>query len=274
MTLPLQIGPAWGTVGAFNDTNVRGTALNSGASLNTKGSWTQLVASVPFDCCGFYLSWMVDGSADYLFDLGVGGSGSEVALVPNLQACARNVDRSANGVYFPISIKAGQRLSFRVQATSSSQTIWVGITLFRGGPNVPSAQKVVQYGTIATSKGVAVAGSSSANTFGSWTQIVAATAEDVAGLLVGLGQNGGTKSNTNQRWQIGVGASGSEQVALEFGTAVLTGNGYIFDRGVGMGILPVRIKSGQRIAARVMNVSAIATAANRTYDVVLHGIVP
>lgn len=270
--LPLQIGPAWGNVGYFDDTNVRGMNVSTGSGV--KSAWTQLIASVPFDCCGFYLSWSFTNSTDYLLDLGIGSAGAEAVLVGNLLGCARTTGLSANGVYFPISIKAGQRLAIRSQGTTSGNNIYAGITLFRGGPNVPSAQKVVQYGAITTSKGVAVAGSSTANTFGSWTQIVAATAEEVAGLLVNISQNGGTKSNTNQRWQIGVGASGAEQVVLEFGTAVLSGIGVTVCRGVGMGILPIRIKSGQRIAARVMNVTAIATAANRTYDVILHGIVP
>lgn len=275
MTLPIQIGPAWGLLGNFDDTNVRGTLATGGAS-GVKGSWTQLIASVPYECCGFYLSIYFRDSIDYLFDLGVGASGAEAVLVGNLLGCARTTDANAHGIYFPVRLRAGVRMAARTQGSSSSGLAYYGLTLFRGGPDVISASKVVQYGAITTSKGVAVAGSNVANTFGSWTEIVAAASmvDNLAGLLVNISQNGGTKSNTFQRWQIGIGASGSEQVVLEWGSAVLSGIGVTMDRGTGMGILPVRIKAGSRIAVRVMNVTAIATAANRTYDVVLHGIVP
>lgn len=273
MSLPLQIGPAWGRLGNFDDTNVRGT-LAQGGSSGVKGSWNQLIASVPYECCGFYLSIYFRDSVDYLFDLGVGASGAEAVLVGNILGCARTTDANAHGIYFPVQLRAGVRMAARTQGSSSSANAYYGLTLFRGGPDLVAAQKVVQYGTIATSRGVSVVGSSSANTFGSWTQIVATTAEEVVGLLVNISQGGGTKSNTFQRWQVGVGASGSERVILEWGSAILGGIGVTMDRGTGMGILPVRIKAGQRIAVRVMNVTAIATAANRTYDVVLHGIVP
>jgi hypothetical protein len=275
MTLPLQVGPAWGLLGNFDDTNVRGT-LAQGGSSGVKGSWNQLIASVPYECCGFYLSIHYRDSIDYLCDLGVGASGAEAVLVGNILGCGRTTDANAHGIYFPVRLRAGVRMAARTQGSSSSGNAYYGLTLFRGGPDVVSASRVVQYGAIASSRGVPVAASSSANTFGSWTEIVAAASmvDDIAGLLVNISQNGGTKSNTFQRWQIGVGASGSEQVVLEWGCAVLSGIGVTMDRGTGMGVLPVRIKAGSRIAVRLMNVSAIATAANRTHDVVLHGIVP
>lgn len=123
--------PATPSTGAY------GTRATGSASTNTKGSWTQVNASLPFDSYGFWIA--IAGTAtsgtltDALLDIGIGGSGSEVVLVPDLLAgWAGTPTQGPRQLWIPIFIPKGTRVAVRCQGQTAPETIDV-MFFFRGG---------------------------------------------------------------------------------------------------------------------------------------------
>ena len=68
-----------------------GSTIDAGGTANTKGSYTQMVASTSRDYCA--LAWCMDSlnvtpanTANFLVDVAIGGAGSEQVIVSNLFA--------------------------------------------------------------------------------------------------------------------------------------------------------------------------------------------
>lgn len=154
-----------------------GTNITSGA-IDTKSAWTQLIASTARDAWGILVGFNRGTTSanirSLLCDIGIGGAGSEIALISNLIG---NSPGSSNGGqhnarFFPIFIPAGTRLSARVQANVASFVLDVAIRLIGapdGAPYMPCAG-VETLGTITGSLFAAVTpGANSA--YGSWTTI-------------------------------------------------------------------------------------------------------
>jgi len=115
------------TMFTYGITGARGTQVDPGGTVNTKGAWTEIVASS--DALSF-LSFVVglgDNTAaaeeDFLFDIATGGAGSEVVIVENLVVKSRP---SESDSYSPVpltqSIANGTRLSVRSQSTTNDAT--------------------------------------------------------------------------------------------------------------------------------------------------------
>lgn len=118
------------TIGADTATS-RGTDVDPGATANTKGAWSQLIASSAGDWAGFYLviGWS-DNSAvgvhtRFMIDVGVGAAASEVVLLPDWFANVEIVgDRQVvkqSPVFF-IPIPAGARVAVRAQSNNTDAT--------------------------------------------------------------------------------------------------------------------------------------------------------
>jgi hypothetical protein len=99
-----------------NTGTTRGVTVTTGAANGTKGSWAEISSSAPHDIryLGFIASFR-DHVLSVVFDIGIGGAGSEVVLVPDIQVgpwCpAFNV--------YPVSIPAGTRIAMRSAAAFS-----------------------------------------------------------------------------------------------------------------------------------------------------------
>lgn len=114
-----------------------GTVVTPSATAHTKGSYAQLVASTSVDYMGFMLA--LDGqnggatnARDYLVDLAIGGSGSEVIIVPNhLSRWIAASGMNPNGSYGPffIPIPAGTRIAARCQSGGASGGA-IGVTVY------------------------------------------------------------------------------------------------------------------------------------------------
>lgn len=130
------------TYGFISTTNY-GTAVNPGATPNTKGAYSQITASTTADLAG--LSLFLDaqgtttgstGSITWLVDIAVGASGSEVVVLPNLFVLG------ASGVgfstiyapqvpYLPLQIPAASRISMRAACTTANSPDRIlGVTLY------------------------------------------------------------------------------------------------------------------------------------------------
>jgi hypothetical protein len=128
----------------FNNTTNLGQAVDPGGTANTKGSYAQITAGTSNDIAGFMLMFDTQGQStpstnhvvDWLVDLAIGGSGSEVIFLPNwlqIAYCWSAKNYFANGVtpYIPMQIPAGTRIAARAQCnTNASPERVFGLTLY------------------------------------------------------------------------------------------------------------------------------------------------
>lgn len=105
---------------------------------NTKGSYDEWCSSCPFDADGFFVSHSNHSAvANYLMDVGVGASLSEVVIVSNILFSGVNSASGNNSIarmaYFPIPISSGARVAGRVQCSTGSATVRAMFMPVRGG---------------------------------------------------------------------------------------------------------------------------------------------
>src|SRR5689334_6522861 len=190
-----------------------GTNLGSASGANTKGSWTTLVASAPFDVAWILCTMQVDINVAYLVDVGV-GSGPTVK-VPNIPFGtwgAGGDTHSMVSVFLPISIPKGTQISARMQASNSgTPTRKFKMQLFADGQHgIQPPKRWVDWGTTtSTSKGTTATTGNSV-TKGSWVQLTSATDFDTRWLLLSFIAG----SVDDMSVDIGVGGSGSEVVKI------------------------------------------------------------
>jgi hypothetical protein len=107
------------------------TAYDTGATINTKNGWTQIVASTsaPAKLLYVFIGNQGRGSLSangfILFDIGVGGAGSEVVVIPNqFVTGTANYDVPMPSVLgpFPVDIPTGSRLSVNAQCNVATDT--------------------------------------------------------------------------------------------------------------------------------------------------------
>jgi hypothetical protein len=122
-------------VGRFQDAaNVASSILVSitaSGTANTKGSYTQLIASTSFDASGFLLALRASTvSRTYLLDIAVGAAASEQVVLPNiLVSVGTGSALPTDLVYLPMAVKAGQRIAARCQSATASAAMTVGVYL-------------------------------------------------------------------------------------------------------------------------------------------------
>jgi hypothetical protein len=68
-------------------------------------------------------------SSQYIFDVGIGGSGSEQLLIPNLPI---RDSSSGRGMMFslPMRIPSGTRIAARVAAAAGTKSVSIAMVLF------------------------------------------------------------------------------------------------------------------------------------------------
>ena len=115
------------TYGAVTGTTLP-TAVDAGASVNTKGSWVELTASTSAAA-----GWLVinvqpppsmTGSASFLIDIGTGAGGAETVIIPDVFIVPMI---SGDGIWpaafhFPVAIAAGTRIAARAACSSNGAT--------------------------------------------------------------------------------------------------------------------------------------------------------
>jgi hypothetical protein len=125
----------------FNASTSGGTAIDPGTTANTKGSWVPLTASTAVDYVGILVA--LDGTnqtawsfQNWLVDLAIGASGSELIIVPNFFAdapgtSATTVNTIGSVQFLPIPIPAGTRIAARAQCSTNTATQrQLGITVY------------------------------------------------------------------------------------------------------------------------------------------------
>lgn len=131
------------TYGNVTSTSV-GTAVDPGGTIGTKGSYAQLTASTSYDLMGFMLCFDHQafsngqhGPDNWLIDIAIGASGSEVVIYPNLPMTMNCQSGEPNALspvateFIPITIAAGTRIAARCMAgTATASYRIVGVTLY------------------------------------------------------------------------------------------------------------------------------------------------
>ncbi len=206
-----------------------GATVTAHATNNTKGNYTQLIASTRFNAIGIIVKCSPAVGAHYLFDIAVGAAASEQVVIPN--AYFHNYS-----VFIPLKVPAGSRISCRSQCSTGGSTATVFCVMVGGTPDI-SIEEVTHGNSTTTSTGPLV--TSPASGVGAYVQIVATTPFHISGMIM-------TPSNlgAGNIWifDIGVGAGGSEQlVGQTFGSR---------DNEFAQHIIPLDIPAGSRIAIR------------------------
>jgi hypothetical protein len=216
--MPLALPPTFGQVQIrhFTSSARDPITVTAGDPAHTKGSWTQLIASTSYDAYGIWVG--VDGifyantATAYLVDIGVGPSGSEQVIVPNLDVWG--ADSGGPGMnprtfWFPVYIPAGSRIVARSQSVTANKTCRVMVAL-DGVPwyGLWGLGPVNDYGTnLSASRGTSV--TPGTNAFGSWVQ-VGTTARDHTFWTVSMDYlSTGTPSSVTTIVEVGVGQSGA-----------------------------------------------------------------
>lgn len=109
----------------------QGTTVDPGATANTKGAWAQLAAAVTYPVKALFwdqsnLVQTTRTSGDWLLDLGIGGAGAELVVVPNMHIEASTTDDTmvhGPSPLLPVSIPAGTRLSARCMCSFNTVTV-------------------------------------------------------------------------------------------------------------------------------------------------------
>lgn len=250
--------------------NSMGVSVVSGA-INTKGSYTELLASAAYDAQGFFIWMQKAGHAnnDVLVDVAIGAAASETIIINNLVG-ANAGNGECTQYYIPIAIPAGTRVSARSQASAATDTSKVGITLAADHPLGWSGGLITTYGAdTADSGGVSVDPGATVNTKGAYSELVASTTYDISALILAIGeQNNFIRSSAGYRIDLAVGAAASEQIIIP--------DIQMSQNAAGDQFIPrsfhfrTHIPAGSRIAVRAQ--SSINDAADRLFDAILYGI--
>lgn len=236
-------------------TSSAGVTITGSGSANTKGAFSagQLIASTTADAYGVLVlvnaTATSNASTNSLLDIGIGASGSESVLIPDLQvgwALSEAVCNDNRMYYFPIFIPAGTRLSARLASVVVSKTAVVRVVLF----HYPSLNRFV--GNRVTAYGVDAANSrgtlttSGNNAYGTAVTLLNPTTAPIHFMQVGL--DGGSRTTlTDQRAfveirngattpivgpLIGSTDTGTESISLNAGNMMLAAMGFEIPPGI------------------------------------------
>jgi hypothetical protein len=125
-----------------------------------------------------------------LVDIGIGGTGSETVIIPDLiagnQAASGTAVATPGATYFfPLRIKAGTQVSARCQASTVSDTVNVAVVLLaRGIPGMWYGSRVTAYG-IASANSTGTSMSPGSSTYATDVNLTASTTYPIKFLQIG-----------------------------------------------------------------------------------------
>lgn len=112
---------AFATTYGFTGGSTSGVSVDPGSVSNTKGAWVEIASSITYDIRHLMIGYnpgSTSGSIHWLVDLGVGGSGSEQIVIPNLLLGGFDVHGYKQN--FNINIPAGTRIAMRAQCNTGT----------------------------------------------------------------------------------------------------------------------------------------------------------
>jgi len=188
--------------------------VTADVAAHTKGAWTEIIASsaADADCVDLAVQAISTNGVDTgtLVDIGVGASGSEVAIISNIAvgSLATNLFApNANRIRIPVFVPAGSRISARIQSVVTlGKTGQFAIRLMSGGNPSGTSSTAEALGTFpASSEGTALSSTG-------WTEIVAGTSKKYEYLLLVPSASTNALGTATREIELGFGPSGSEIV--------------------------------------------------------------
>lgn len=227
---------------------------NTAAAANTKGSWFEVVPSVPANCCGIAIKFEYDIAAEYMSDIGIGAAAAEAVFIPNVKfSCTIYLDRQGEWVFLPIPLDEGARISARSQdTTSSARPVIARIALFFGTA-AEGYQSVQMWGAnSANSLLTQVDPGAVANTKGAWVELSSDIGSNAAyWVALIMGQLGNVQlANYDFKVDIGIGAESAEVAILsDMPIATLSNADRMLPFFIGG--FPLKIPANSRVSARM-----------------------
>lgn len=263
--------PALGTGGKVSPDGVAAAGINTAtpSGTNTKGAWTQIIASTSFEASALYvMASPGQNNVNTLVDIGIGAASSEQVILADF--LVGSAIRMKKGIVLPIAIPSGSRIAARSATSNGGAGATVAVALMAGGLLLPRASaKIITVGAdSADSGGTGIDSGGSANTYPGWTELTSSLAASTYGVAAVLETNQNTSPTAyGGQLQIGAGAAGSEIVVAE----IPFDNGFNGDHITPNPTpwLPLALAAGTRLAVRHRS-SAIGDLADRVIDVVLH----
>ena len=245
--------PAFSSIEQGGANAADSSAVTVTAGLRALGSWTEIIAATGFEYGMFFVN-IYATSRGYM-EIGIGAAASEVAIatIPTAVGGYQNY-RETMPIYIPVP--AGERISVRASgsttATVEAQIVGIART---GLSQFPLA-------SVASMEGIETAGSSvthgqkipvdpggTANTKGSWTEIVASMADDYSMLHLLFDDNQvSAQTGQDRLWDFAIGAGGSEVAFLSDIYQTVTGSEMVTPSNL---LIPWGLSAGTRLAARM-----------------------
>jgi hypothetical protein len=191
-----------------------GVTLTASGSINTKGSWTEMHAAVPYDVSGVYVQVVTNLSGvGYVLDIGIGANPNETVIIPNIGWVTSRANYGGPHPFFPIAIAKGTRVSARIQATSASAQCIVNLLFLSSGfGSTPPFSRITPYGINLTGQPpTTIDPGGTANTKGSWVTLPPTT-NYIRSLIMLLCMN--NAAVTSALWTIDVGIGSTPQIVL------------------------------------------------------------
>jgi hypothetical protein len=268
--------PVWGgqqqKIAALVDSaGSGGISITKAAAINTKGPWVELTASAPLDAGGLLIHG--NNFRAGCWDLSIGAAGDEAnkIIVNDLfNGMGGNSQQSGGtSVMLPLAVKAGSRLSARMQCVQLTYSSGLAVYLLAGAfQSNPPFNRCVTYGfDSSNTKGTDIDPGATINTKGAWTEFVASLTHPVKAILLCTNHTDATNVGyTTYLIDIGVGAAGSEKVVVPDIWAV-----YDYYWGIKIPytrLIACNIAAGSRVSLRAQ--CSINTATKRVLDAVLY----
>ncbi len=249
-----------------------GLNITTGSS-HSKGAYSEFIASTANDCQGLLIGAQKgEATEHYLLDIAIGTGGAEVDIISNIyyKSDGREL-MNQTGLWLPIHIDAGSRISGRAQSESSSHVLNIHMNMVDAkGTSVGYTTCQTIGANTGTSRGTNVDSGGVANTKGAWSEISSSISGNWKKVAWSSGAGGDESASEDgdSLVDIGVGPAASEVVIFGDYPAVTED---FFDKNVfeTYGAFPMKIDSGSRVAVR-HQCSSIASDM-RLIDVVLYG---
>jgi hypothetical protein len=254
------------------DTTASTGTLVTADSADTKGTYVQLVASTARE--SHRLQVTIKGAGDgakgsYRVFLSTGAAASEVDFMSFIFWSGSGQGDSLT-FEIPFTIAASQRIACAAsQGISSGTTFDISVNLCDTN-TLGTSTELSTVGITGTNdgfKGTPIDPGGTANTKGSWTQIVASTSHDFDMMVVCIAANDNNNLTASKSLiDIGTGASSSEVVLI----GDINHQQSSFEDGITYFTIYEAVASGTRIAARSQ--CSITDATDRMVDVSIIGV--
>jgi hypothetical protein len=265
------------TLGVTTTAATTGTLVEADAVADTKGDWTDVLTTT-YDWQSFDVVFSNVELADFVVDIGyLVDEDVYQVIAPDLRVAGSVAARNGVTMYrLPLHVPAGKDIVFRCADGTGAGTLYA--SLYGHTEGAGYSRMVALYTPVAGSKGVVVDPGGTANTKGSYAQLVASSSARVVALTAHVGTNGEATRAAPQTAAIDIGIGGTAGAAVA-AQRVLLSNLLVSADATGVswqpnvfGPFPVDLAAATRFAARAQ--CDVNTADERTMDVALWGFVP